>query len=169
MIEQGTIKVFKGNITVLAVDAIVNAANSSLAGGGGVDGAIHAAAGPELKMAAVKFAPCPPGQARITPGFNLPAKFVVHTVGPIWRGGASGEAELLTKAYNESFRLASDYNCRTIALPAISCGAYGYPIVRAVAIALKQAQQHVLNFDEISFPCFDGRVLHEFQQALKAK
>ncbi|MDH3740372.1 MAG: macro domain-containing protein, partial [Hyphomicrobiales bacterium] len=107
MIEFGNISVFKGNITTLAVDAIVNAANPSLAGGGGVDGAIHAAAGPALKEAAVKFAPCPPGEARITPGFNLPAKFVIHTVGPIWRGGKAGEAELLAKAYTESFRLAS--------------------------------------------------------------
>ncbi len=164
MTEFANIKIFKGNITTLPVDAIVNAANSSLAGGGGVDGAIHAAAGPELKRASVQLAPCPPGQARITPGFNLPAKYVIHTVGPIWRGGDQGEPELLASAYRSSFELALEHDCTTIALPAVSCGAYGYPIDEAVAIALSTAQDFGTHFEEISFPCYDGRVLRAFEQ-----
>lgn len=168
MIEFGNIKIFKGNITTLAVDAIVNAANPSLGGGGGVDGAIHAAAGPALKKAAVKLAPCPAGDARITPGFSLPAKFVIHTVGPIWRGGEQGEVMLLGKAYSESFRLARENGCRTIAFPAISCGAYGYPIKEAAGIALGSAKVFSPFFDEVSFPCFDGAVFHAFEQVAKA-
>ena len=167
MTKADNINIFKGDITKLAVDAIVNAANPSLGGGGGVDGAIHAAAGRALTEAALKLAPCPVGEARITPGFNLPARFVIHTVGPIWRGGDSGEADLLTKAYHASYMLARDHGCATIALPAISCGAYGYPIREAVEIALDVAHHHRDAFEEISFPCFDGRVLHAFQQLTK--
>ncbi len=168
MTVANNIRFFEGNITTLSVDAIVNAANPSLAGGGGVDGAIHAAAGPKLKEAAIKLAPCPPGEARITPAFNLPAKYVIHTVGPIWRGGTEGEPALLASAYNASFHLALEHGCKTIAFPAISCGAFGYPINDAVAVALTAAQTYCLEFEEISFPCFDSNVLQAFEQAVRS-
>ena len=130
------IEVERGDITAMAVDAIVNAANESLAGGGGVDGAIHRAAGPELVVASRAQAPCPTGEARITPGFALPARFVVHAVGPVWRGGGRGEAGLLAGAYMASLDLAADAGARTIAFPAISTGVYGYPKAAAAEIAL---------------------------------
>ncbi len=130
------IEVERGDITVMAVDAIVNAANSTLAGGGGVDGAIHRAAGPELKAAAIALAPCPTGEARITPGFALPARFVVHTVGPVWRGGGRGEAGLLASCYMASLDLAAEAGARSIAFPAISTGIYGYPRDAAAEVAL---------------------------------
>jgi len=130
------IEVERGDITAMAVDAIVNAANESLAGGGGVDGAIHRAAGPELVVASRAQAPCPTGEARITPGFALPARFVVHAVGPVWRGGGHGEAGLLASAYRASLDLAAQAGARTIAFPALSTGVYGYPKAAAVRVAL---------------------------------
>ena len=130
------IELERGDIVTLAVDAIVNAANSALAGGGGVDGAIHRAAGPELKGASMAQAPCPPGEARITPGFGLRARLVVHAVGPVWRGGGDGEAELLARCYRTSLSLASGAGARSIAFPAISTGIYGYPKAAAAEVAL---------------------------------
>jgi len=130
------IEVERGDITAMPVDAIVNAANESLGGGGGVDGAIHRAAGPDLVEASRAQAPCPTGEARITPGFALPARFVVHAVGPVWRGGGHGEAGLLASAYRASLDLAAQAGARTIAFPALSTGVYGYPKAAAVRVAL---------------------------------
>ena len=130
------IEVERADITAMAVDAIVNAANAQLAGGGGVDGAIHRAAGPELARASRSQAPCPAGEARITPGFLLKAKHVIHTVGPIWHGGGEGEPDLLARCYRRSLDLAAEAGARSIAFPAISTGVYGYPKDAAAAVAL---------------------------------
>jgi O-acetyl-ADP-ribose deacetylase len=137
------IQVVFGNITGLAVEAIVNAANERMLGGGGVDGAIHRAAGPEL-LDACRAVPevrpgvrCPTGESRITPGFRLPARYVIHTVGPVWRGGAAGEPELLASCYRTALELAREHRVRSIAFPAISCGVFGYPVERAAAVAVK--------------------------------
>ena len=131
------IRVEIGSIVDLDVDAIVNAANSSLAGGGGVDGAIHRAAGPGLAAEAVRLAPCPPGEARITAGHRLRARFVIHTVGPVWRGGSAGESETLASCYRSSLQLAEAAGVETIAFPAISTGIYGYPPTQAADIAVR--------------------------------
>jgi O-acetyl-ADP-ribose deacetylase (regulator of RNase III) len=137
------IEVEHGDITTLKVDAIVNAANERMLGGGGVDGAIHRAAGPELLEACRRIPEvrpgvrCPTGEARITPGFRLPARFVIHTVGPVWSGGRAGEPELLAACYRNSLALAKAHKLRTIAFPAISCGVYGYPMERAAQIAVR--------------------------------
>lgn len=125
-----------GDITTLEVDAIVNAANSALAGGGGVDGAIHRAAGPELLEACRPLSPCPPGEARITPGFRLPARWIIHVVGPFWRGGHANEPALLASCYRNAMELAARHQLTSIAFPAISTGIYGYPIRPACAIAV---------------------------------
>ncbi len=143
------IEVLKCDITQLAVDAIVNAANSSLMGGGGVDGAIHRAAGPELKEYNRKLGGCPTGEARISPGFRLPAKWIIHTVGPVWHGGDRGEPELLRAAYRNSFKLAKAHGVRSIAFPAISTGAYGYPKEAAARIAIDEMRRHEADFDRI--------------------
>jgi len=132
----GRLAVMEGDITALAVDAVVNAANESLLGGGGVDGAIHRAAGPGLLREARGLGGCPTGQARITGGYRLPARHVIHTVGPVWRGGGRGEAGLLADCYRNSLALAVRNGLRTVAFPAISTGAYGYPLEQAVPIAL---------------------------------
>jgi O-acetyl-ADP-ribose deacetylase (regulator of RNase III) len=132
------IEVVEGDITRLTVDAVVNAANSSLLGGGGVDGAIHRAAGPRLLDACRKLGGCPTGEARITPGFDLPAKWVIHTVGPVWHGGERGEDDLLARCYRSSLALASANGIRSIAFPAISTGIYGFPVDRAAAIATRE-------------------------------
>lgn len=130
------IEIHNGDITKLAVDAIVNAANEQLAPGGGVCGAIHRAAGPELAQACAEAAPCPTGEARLTPGFALPARFVIHAVGPVWKGGAAGEPALLAGCYSASLALAQEAGARSIAFPAISTGIYGYPLEAATAVAL---------------------------------
>jgi O-acetyl-ADP-ribose deacetylase len=132
------IELVQGNIVDLDVDAIVNAANSSLQGGGGVDGAIHRAAGPELALEARRLAPCPTGEARITRGHRLRARHVIHTVGPVWRGGAAGEPELLASCYRSSLALATERGLRSVAFPAISTGIYGYPAAEASTIAVRE-------------------------------
>lgn len=134
----GRISIIQGDITKIADDAIVNAANNTLLGGGGVDGAIHASAGPDLLDACRLLGGCETGKAKITPGFNLPARFVIHTVGPIWYGGEQGEPELLASCYRESLKLAVEYNLKTIAFPSISTGAFGYPLNDASRIAIRE-------------------------------
>jgi O-acetyl-ADP-ribose deacetylase (regulator of RNase III) len=155
-IPMVNIEIIQGDITQLEVDAIVNAANSTLLGGGGVDGAIHSAAGPKLLEACRPLGGCPTGEARITPGFNLPAKWVIHTVGPVWHGGGAGEPELLASSYAACFSLARDRGIRTIAFPAISTGVYGYPKREATVIALS-SMLAVEEFDLIIACCFSER------------
>lgn len=128
---MGTLEVVQGDITKQVVDAIVNAANTTLRGGGGVDGAIHRAAGPALDLACARFGGCPTGAARLTPGFRLPARFIIHTPGPVWQGGHHGEAALLAACYRNSLALAAQVGCRTVAFPSISTGVYAYPLAAA--------------------------------------
>jgi O-acetyl-ADP-ribose deacetylase (regulator of RNase III) len=174
---MATIEVIEGDITTLQVDAIVNAANETLLGGGGVDGAIHRAAGPQL-LAACRALPqvrtnvrCLTGRARITPGFRLSAKFVIHTVGPVWRGGQYGEAELLASCYAESLKLARDNGAQSIVFPAISCGVYGYPLDAAatVAVGAVYAASTALPLpSRIQFCCFGASIAQFFRRAVAA-
>ena len=164
------IEVLREDITKLHVDAIVNAANSSLAGGGGVDGAIHRAAGPELVKAAMAHGRCPSGEAVITPGFLLPARFVIHAVGPVWHGGMNGETETLRRAYERSFAVALDEgSIRSIAFPAISTGAYGFPKGRAAKIALEVMWRHEAAFERIVACLFDDESVRIYSSVLAAE
>ncbi|MCE7951536.1 MAG: O-acetyl-ADP-ribose deacetylase [Xanthomonadales bacterium PRO7] len=171
------IEIVQADITALRVDAIVNAANETLLGGGGVDGAIHRAAGPRL-VAACRELPqlrpnvrCPTGQARITPGFDLPAKFVIHTVGPVWAGGSRGEPDLLASCYRETLRLALENSVRSIAFPAISCGVYGYPLAAAAAIAVREVrtwQATLAPATRVTFCCFGTETLAAYSRIAEA-
>lgn len=168
-----TLKVIQADITTLPLDAIVNAANSSLLGGGGVDGAIHRAAGPELVAYCRTLNGCPTGEAKISPGFKLPAQYVIHTVGPVWHGGNQGEPERLASCYRNSIQLAVDNDITSIAFPAISTGVYGYPIEEATEIAItsvidsvKQAAQSGSVIEEVVFCCFSAADAAIYQQAL---
>ncbi len=158
-----------GDITKLDVDAIVNAANSSLLGGGGVDGAIHRAAGPELVAECRLIGGCPTGEARITRGYRLPARHVIHTVGPVWRGGTNREPELLASCYRESLKLAVANGIRTIAFPAISCGIYGYPVNEATRIAVAETSRFVAehpSIEQVIFVCFGAEVCAAYTREL---
>ena len=156
------------DITKLAVDAIVNAANTSLLGGGGVDGAIHRAAGPELLAECRAFGGCPTGEARITKGYRLPVKFVIHTVGPVWDGGKYEEREQLASCYRNVFKLATAHQVRSIAFPAISCGVYGFPIPDAASIALRETCVALSagQFERVVFACFTDEVFAAYQANL---
>lgn len=163
------VEVKLGDITREEVDAIVNAANESLLGGGGVDGAIHRAAGPELKEECRKLNGCPTGQAKITGGYRLPARYVIHTVGPVWSGGEEGEPELLASCYRNSLALAEQHGLQTIAFPAISTGVYGYPLEPAARIAVREVQRHLDeggNLERIVFVCFDEQNRAAYEAAL---
>lgn len=169
------VEVVEADITTLTLDAIVNAANETLTGGGGVDGAIHRAAGPAL-LAACRAIPgvrphvrCPPGEARITPGFRLPARWVIHAVGPIWRGGAAREPESLAGCYRSSLDLATTHGIASIAFPAISCGVYGYPIEQAVTIAVREVRTWLARGAQpqrIVFCCFGEAIAAAYRREL---
>jgi O-acetyl-ADP-ribose deacetylase (regulator of RNase III) len=168
---RGRMRVHEGDITRLAVDAIVNAANDRLAPGGGVCGAIHRAAGPELAEACAAIGGCPTGEARITPGFRLPARFVIHAVGPVWHGGGRGEDALLAGCYRHSLDLAAANGCKSIAFPAISTGIYGFPAERAAAIAVRTVAEALAKeprIEELIFCCFGAASAELHRRALQA-
>ena len=163
------IQVVEGDITKQAVDAIVNAANTSLLGGGGVDGAIHRAAGPELLAECRSLGGCPTGQAKITKGYRLSAKFVIHTVGPVWQGGGHGEDELLASCYRNTLALAAQHGIRTMAFPSISTGAYGFPMDRAARIAVAEIRKFLrgeVSVEKVLLVCFGQAALQVHKSAL---
>ncbi len=163
------INVVQGDITRAQVDAIVNAANTTLMGGGGVDGAIHRAAGPGLYLACRKFNGCPTGEARITSGFNLPARYIIHTPGPIWHGGDGNERQLLANSYRNSLRLAEEHGCRSVAFPSISTGVYAFPLELAAPIALTTIRDFLDTaavVETVTMVCYDLQTLAAYRQAL---
>lgn len=165
------LNVVQGNIINLKVDAIVNAANTSLLGGAGVDGLIHNAAGPALLEECKKLGGCSTGHAKLTKGYELPVQYIIHTVGPVWRGGAKGEPQLLASCYESSLKLALDHGVRTIAFPEISCGMSGYPISQAATIAIKETANFLELHDEIEavyFVCFDESTYETYQQTISS-
>ncbi|MBF6591362.1 MAG: O-acetyl-ADP-ribose deacetylase [Ktedonobacterales bacterium] len=162
------VRIVQGDITQLDVDAIVNAANSSLRGGGGVDGAIHRAAGLQLAQECSRIGGCPTGEARLTGGYNLPARYIIHTVGPVWHGGTHGEDGLLARCYHQSLALAARHRLRAVAFPAISTGIYGFPKDRAARIAMRQTRHFLDTHDmpeQIIFVCYSSDSLAEHQAA----
>jgi O-acetyl-ADP-ribose deacetylase (regulator of RNase III) len=161
-----TLHAVRADITTLGCDAIVNATNSSLLGGGGVDGAIHRAAGPALLEACRALNGCRTGEAKITPGFLLPARYVIHTVGPVWHGGGQDEAALLAACYRNSLALAREHGVRTLAFPCISTGVYGFPPELAAPIAVRTVREHGAGFDAITFCCFSATDLALYDIAL---
>jgi O-acetyl-ADP-ribose deacetylase (regulator of RNase III) len=166
---ESKIEIVCGDITKLAVDAIVNAANTSLLGGGGVDGAIHRAAGPELLAECRTLGACQPGEAKITRGYRLPARFVIHTVGPVWRGGKQREPETLANCYQSSLQLAVENGIKTIAFPAISCGAYSYPIPEAARIAVTTTRDFLASdesIDKVTFVLWGEDIYDAYRQLL---
>lgn len=163
------INMVQGDITRAQVDAIVNAANTTLMGGGGVDGAIHRAAGPGLYLACRKFNGCPTGEARITSGFNLPARYIIHTPGPIWHGGDGNERQLLANSYRNSLRLAEEHGCRSVAFPSISTGVYAFPLELAAPIALTTIRDFLDTaavVETVTMVCYDLQTLAAYRQAL---
>jgi O-acetyl-ADP-ribose deacetylase (regulator of RNase III) len=169
MNPDSKIDITRGDITGLDMDAIVNAANTSLLGGGGVDGAIHRAAGPKLLAECRTLGGCQPGEARITRGYRVPARFVIHTVGPVWRGGKQHEPETLANCYRNSLQLAVENEIKTIAFPAISCGAYGYPIPEAAQVALKTGRDFLATddrIDKVTFVLWGEDIYEAYRQLL---
>jgi O-acetyl-ADP-ribose deacetylase (regulator of RNase III) len=167
--QNEPIVVVEGDITEQKVDAIVNAANTSLLGGGGVDGAIHDAAGPELLEECRTLHGCPTGEAKITRGYRLPARWVIHTVGPIWRGGRDFEDELLANCYRRSLEVAVENGVRSVAFPAISTGIYGFPLERATRIAVREVRAFLRknpSLEKVLFVCFDSRTRHTYETVM---